>query len=228
VTPVVKKSGERGVTLIELLIAITLVAAISTGLLMAIRISLTTLDKTQTRLESNRRVMEVQQLIVRQIGAVIPTMSPCGPSGRAAFFGTAANLRLATSYSMLEGTRGYPRLVNYAVQPDPKGGLRLVMLEQIYAPMYNESTCAGAIAPGQAAQVVLAEKLAYCRFLYHELIPEALDQGNWVPVWDRPNLPSAVRIEMAPLVPNPAELPMATVHVPIHVNRVVAAQYVDE
>jgi prepilin-type N-terminal cleavage/methylation domain-containing protein len=230
VTAVRRKNSERGVTLVELLIAITLVAAISTGLLMAIRISLTTLDKVQSRLESNRRAMEVQQLIVRQIGSVIPTVSPCGPPGRAVFAGTASNMRLATSYSMLEGARGYPRLVDYAVQPDPKGGVRLVMMEQVFAPVFQESVCAGALPPGQPppVPVVLAEKLATCRFVYHEYIPDALDQGNWVLLWDRPNLPSAVRIEMAPLVPNPAELPMATLHIPIHINRIVVGQYVDE
>ena len=45
--------SQRGVTLIELLVVITLVAAISTGLLMAMRIALNTMEKTQVRLEEN-------------------------------------------------------------------------------------------------------------------------------------------------------------------------------
>ena len=66
------KNSERGVTLIELMIAITLVAALSTGMLMAMRTGLLTLQKTDDRLQANRRVMSVNQILSRQIGGVMP------------------------------------------------------------------------------------------------------------------------------------------------------------
>ena len=69
-TPRFPNSG-RGVTLLELIIAITLVAALSAGMLMAMRTSLTALEKTQARLEDNRRTMGVQQLILRQVGGIL-------------------------------------------------------------------------------------------------------------------------------------------------------------
>jgi prepilin-type N-terminal cleavage/methylation domain-containing protein len=72
-----KRREERGVTLIELMVAITLVAAIATGMLMAARTSLTVLQKVDTRLQSNRRVMSVEQILARELGGVMPVMGDC-------------------------------------------------------------------------------------------------------------------------------------------------------
>ena len=66
-----RKQRQAGVTLIELMIAITLVAAISTGMLMAMRTSLITLEKVDARLQSNRRVMGAEQILARQIGGLM-------------------------------------------------------------------------------------------------------------------------------------------------------------
>jgi prepilin-type N-terminal cleavage/methylation domain-containing protein len=218
---------ERGVTLIELLIVITLVAAISTGLLMALRIAGNTLEKTETRLEANRRTMGVQQLITRQIGGVMPVLATCDGRRGAAFNGNPLVLHLVSTYSWAEGARGYPRIVEYQVQPEPGGGARLVMTEDVYfGPASTARLCPGNTMAGPNS-IVVAENLAYCRFVFHEAPPEKLDGGNWVAVWDRPNLPSAVRVEMAPREYNASRLSMATLHIPIHVNRDVAGTYVD-
>jgi len=221
--------SEKGVTLIELLVVITLVAAISTGLLMAMRIALNTLEKTQTRLEENRRAMSIQQLIGRQIGGVMPVMAECGGL-HAVFNGTPDTLHLVTTYSLEEGARGYPRVVEFRALPDPGGGVKLVMSEQVYGgPASTVAACPGRFFPaGLGASMVLAEHLAYCRFAYHEAIPEAIDAGNWVLGWDRPILPSAVRIEMAPQEFNPSRLPIATLHIPIHITREMPTLYVDQ
>src|SRR2546430_17234075 len=104
------KRREAGVTLIELMIAITLVSAISAGMLMAMRTSLLTLDKTTARLQLNRRVMSVEQIMSRQIGGLMPVLGRCpGP----VFVGTPTTLRMVSSYSMSEGARGEPRILMY-------------------------------------------------------------------------------------------------------------------
>ena len=54
------------------MIAITLVAGLSTGMLMAMRTSLLTYEKTAKKLESNRRFVKTQQILSNQIAAVIP------------------------------------------------------------------------------------------------------------------------------------------------------------
>jgi prepilin-type N-terminal cleavage/methylation domain-containing protein len=227
-----RPATQRGVTLIELTIAITLVAAIAVGMLTAMRTSLASLERTQARLEENRRAMGVQQTILRQIGGLMPVIGDCGiaPAIRMPVFGgTPDSLHLVTNYSFTEGFRGYPRIVHYQVLPEPEGTFRLVMNEYLWAgPVSSAPLCAaGRFLPLQVNPntTVLATGLAYCRFFYHERF-EALDAGNWLPLWDRPNLlPTAVRIEMAERRPSPARLPMVSLHIPIRISRDIGARY---
>jgi prepilin-type N-terminal cleavage/methylation domain-containing protein len=223
---------QRGVTLIELMIAITLVATLSTGMLMAIRTSLITLEKTDARLQSNRRVMSAQQILSREISGVIPVVGNCsGGDGNLVhgpyFNGTAQTLHLVSTYSLSEGSRGLPRVLEFQVIPADGGGVRLIVNEHLYSgPASTVPYCA---SPAQAnpQSFVLADRLEYCRFMYHEMIPESPAAANWIPLWNRPNLPSAVRIEMAPLIAEPSRLPVLNVTVPIHITREVGAPYED-
>jgi len=74
---------------------------------------------------------------------------------------------------------------------------------------------------------VLADKLAYCRLIYRDKAPPPLFE-KWVPVWGRTQLPTAIRIEMAPLAPDPARLQMTSITAPVRVNKMVMGDYVDE
>ena len=120
------------------MIAITLVAGLSTGMLMAMRTSLLTYEKTANRLESNRRFVKTQQILSNQIAAVIPAQG-CARAGdggtrpTSSFLnGAPDGLRLITSYSIALGARGYPQIVEYRVLPGERGGVRLVATEHPY------------------------------------------------------------------------------------------------
>jgi prepilin-type N-terminal cleavage/methylation domain-containing protein len=229
---------QRGVTLIELMIAITLVAALSTGMLMAIRTSLITLDKVDNRLQSNRRVISVNQILSREIGGVMPVIGLCGGSdggvsGRTPVFnGTAQTLHMVTSFSMSEGSRGLPHVLELQVIPADEGGFRLIVNEFLYTgPVSITPFCAGnQFRIGQALpqSFVLADRLKYCRIFYQQRPPDLPPTGgNWVDSWSIPDLPAAVRFDMAPLIVDPARLPLLSVTVPIHVTREVLNPYVD-
>jgi prepilin-type N-terminal cleavage/methylation domain-containing protein len=216
--------NQKGFTLIELMIAISLVAAISTGMLIAMRTGLLTLEKTQNRLEENRRVMALQEIMVRQIANVVPAVGICGPI----FAGNEKGLRMVTSYSLAEGYRGSEQLVEYRILPDPeKGGLQLIEMERPYfSPASAAPFCAGQpSAPGQPFEI--ARGLAAARISYHENVPELPNGGNWVNAWGRSNMPSAVKIEIAPIRVEPGHLALQTVSVPIRINREVVSQYDD-
>jgi len=226
------KPRARGFTLIELMISVTLVAAISTGMLMAIRTSLITLQKTDDRLQSNRRVMSVEQILGRELSGVIPVMGMCATGGSIAVFnGNQQTLHLVSTYSMAEGARGYPRLLELQVLPAEGGTVRLIVNESLYTgPFSTTPFCAGGgFLPGQATpqSFVLADRLAYCRISYQQGNPENRFGESWLPVWTQTNLPAAVRIDMEPLVPDAARLPLVPVTVPIHINRDVNVPYVD-
>src|ERR1051326_5979120 len=70
-------NSRRGFTLIELMISITLVAAISAGILMAMRTGLQSMQKVNDRLASNRRVLTVQQILQHQLSNAMPVMGLC-------------------------------------------------------------------------------------------------------------------------------------------------------
>ena len=234
--PAVSSSPEAGVTLIELLIAITLVAALSAGMLVAMRTSLVTLEKVNDRLQFNRRVMGIEQILTRQIGGVMPVITDCAsstgqPVRIPTFNGTAQTLRMVSTYSMSEGARGYPRFLEFQVIASDAGGLRLIVNEHLYSgPASTAPFCLDSkfvpVAVGQGS-FVLADRLAYCRILYREPRPDSPLEGKWVPIWTHTNLPSAVRVEMAPLTADQARLPVVTVNVPIRVTRDVGAPYND-
>jgi len=211
--------AEAGVTMVELLIAITLVAALSTGMLMAIRSSLITMEKINGRLESNRRVLGLQQIVSRQIGGVIPLTGGC------ALQGSPQSLRLVTTYSVNEGARGFPRVVAFALVPDPEGGLQLIENEYPYT---GPNACGGGAAD-PASALVLAGHLVAARFSYHEpQRPNSPALGNWMAVWNEPVLPSAVRIDTEPLKAIASNLPALTVNAAIHITKLPVLQYIDE
>ena len=107
-----------------------------------------------------------------------------------------------------------------------------MMNERLYGgPSTTAPLCAaGAFLPvkidNQSVEAV--GKLAYCRISYHEFVPDNRLIENWVPVWNRPTLPSAVRIEMAALDPAAARLPALTLNVPLRITRDLGTPYVDQ
>jgi prepilin-type N-terminal cleavage/methylation domain-containing protein len=218
--------NQRGVTLLELMIAVTLVAGLSTGMLMAMRTSLLNYEKTASKLESNRRFVKAQQILSNQIAAVIPAQGLCVPTEShpvavAPFLsGSVDALQLISSYSIAEGARGYPQIVEYRVLPGARGGVRLVATEHAYTgPESTTPFCSSAPAPGGAVYV-LAENLAYCHFSYHEPYNQnTFAETPWLPLWDRPALPAGVHIEMRPAVPQSGGLSVLNVTVPIRVDR---------
>jgi type II secretory pathway pseudopilin PulG len=233
---VARRKSEAGVTLIELVIAITLVAALSLGMLMAMRTSLVTLEKVDNRLQFNRRVMSVQEILVREIGGVIPVVGQCtvgsgSSANRVVFQGNQQTLRLVSSYSLAEGARGYPRIIEFQVMPAEGGGMRLVMNEHPYTgPASTAPFCFNMLpVPAQVtpSSFIVADQLARCSISYHQVNRDAPREGNWVPVWNEVNLPSAVHIDMAPLAPDAAQLPLLSITVPIHVTLDVQVPYVD-
>jgi general secretion pathway protein J len=239
----------RGVTLIELLIAVSLLGILSTGMLMALRVGLNALDKTNTKLMANRRSMSVTQILRSQIGGFMPVGADCFPSPgqppvKIAFFeGRDQSMRLVSSYSLEEAARGLPRVLEFQVIPGEENrGVRLVVNEYEYTgPRNTGSTCVGfAVVPETGVRLprfapiaagprsfVLADKLAFCRFSYRRVPPPPLPEV-WVANWVFPDWPTAVRVEMAPLDHDPSRVPLVGATVPLRVNRQANVQYSDE
>jgi len=209
----------------ELMVAITLVAAIATGMLMAMRGGLLSLNKIQSRLEENRYALGIQRILTAQLGGAIPVRTNCnGQYSPFAFRGNASALQMVSTFSISEGTRGYPHIVEYQVAPDQGGTVKLMVYERLYTgPASTACFCGETVAIQGSPQFLMAAgRLAYCRFSYREMDPDSRFRGpNWSQSWGMPNLPTAVRIEMAPAAPDPTRLPVLSVTALLRVNRFI-------
>ena len=66
---------QAGVTLMELLIAVTLMSLLSVGIVISLRVALSAMNKTDTKLMSNRRVASVERRSSRIVQQTQPDWS---------------------------------------------------------------------------------------------------------------------------------------------------------
>ena len=240
---------ESGTTLIEVLIAVTLLSLLSVGMVTAMRVGFMAFSKTTNKLMDNRRVAGAQRVVQEQLEGMMPVVAPCGdvpgttPAKTAFFEGQPQTMRLVSAFSLQQGWRGQPQVLELFVIPGENGlGVRLVVNEIPYTgPAGTAQLCTGhsrdqltggnlaVFAPVQAGpnSFVLADKLAYCRFSYFTIPIDRTLLPHWTPQWTFSGWPYAVRIEMAPLDPDPSRLQPIAVTAPIHIHRSPEIQYVD-
>lgn len=243
--PRARAAHSAGVTLIELLIAVLLFSFLSFGIVFTLRVALNGMNKSGSKLMSNRRVTSIERILDQEVEGIMPVTARCQPQpgvfGATLMFfqGEAQSMRLASTYSLQQGQRGLPMILEYQVIPGENGqGVRLVVNEHWYTgPRGAGVYCIGmstdpiagpgpvfapiSIGPGS---FILADKLAYCRFSYRD--PRTPPEPPvWVPHWIKPVLPNAIRIDMAPLVPDPGRLVPVTLTIPVHVTRLPLEPY---
>jgi hypothetical protein len=244
-----RNTSESGVTLMEMLISVVLLSFLSVGILFAMRVGLQSMDKANTHLMSNRRVVGSQRVLEQQIRGLMLVTAECsqGPgmpmSARIPFFqGRPQLMRLVSNYSLEEASRGTPRILEFMVIPGVENkGVRLVVNEYPYSgPRSTGSFCLGVgpdpmtgfvgpiFRPAEPSprSFVLADKLAYCRFVYRETMLLPLPD-RWLPQWIKQELPSAIRVEMAPLDGGPASLHVMSVTLPVRIDKDPTRIYAD-
>jgi prepilin-type N-terminal cleavage/methylation domain-containing protein len=237
-----------GVTLIEVMIAVSLLSLLSLGILMSLRVGMGALDRTNRRLINNRRVAGAQRILEQQLAGFMPVVARAGPPPaspiRVPFFeGREQAMRFVSSYSLTEASRGIAQVLEFQVIPGEEGrGVRLVVNETAY--MGPRSAGIFCLGPGQDPELgvatqrflpisigpssfVLADRLAYCRFSFLGVFPER-NLERWLPDWIYPNWPAGIRIEMASLDTDLASLKPVTVTVPVRVNRDPNLEYADD
>jgi len=233
------KQRQRGVTLLELLIAISLMSLLSLAVLYSMRVGVNAMEKTNDRFLKNRRVLGVEKALAAQINGLMPAVAECPgetgvPGGKAVMFhGDPQAMRFVTSYSLQEGARGYPKIVEFGVIPGEDGkGYRLIVNELPYMGIYSlRGLCVGVQPnpldgpPGPAFSPVLprqdsfilADRLAAVRFVYRETMPPPLLE-RWTPKWVANKLPAAIRVEMIPLEAAPQNLQVSTTTIQIRIT----------
>jgi len=231
---VTRRNPQSGLTLIEVLIAVSLLSLLTLGMMWAIRIGLNSMGKANDRLMANRRVTGAQRVLEQQIYGLIPASAELENHQKLPFFeGQPQSMRFVSSYSLKEGSRGHAQVLGFQVIPGDNGGFRLIVNETLY----SGSRSAGQFVLGRAFDpnigrsltrftpiepgtnsFVLADKLESCTFSYQEVRPRP-EYQRWVPVWSLDQWPDAIRIEMSSLGEVGKRLHMISVVAPVHVTR---------
>ena len=239
------RSSEQGVTLLELLIAVALLSLLTLGMFMAMQLGLSAFTRADDKLMTNRRAVGAQRIMQSELEGLMPVMGVCGaPGGGAAvklpfFQGQAQTMRLVSTFSLQQGWRGQPQILEMVVIPGETAGVRLVVNEIPYSgPWGTKQVCTARaeggpplfapVQPGPRS-FVLADKLAYCRFTYLTPPPQSNPNlpGSWTPTWGVLGWPLAVRVEMAPLEADPSRVQPITISAPIYVHRSLEFPYAD-
>jgi len=241
---------DAGVTLIEVVVAVTLLSLLTVGMAMAIRVGLAAYSKTESKLMENRRIAGAQRILQAELEGLTPVYVTCGatpasPGVRAALFqGEPQIMWLASTFSLQQGWRGRPQLLELFVIPGEEGmGVRLVVNEipytgargaGMYCPGVGVSPTTGSrlaqFMPMEAGpnSFVLADKLAYCRFAYYTPGRQPFLPSTWEPEWTGRGWPLALRIEMAPFGPDRSKLQSITVTAPLRIRRDPETKYEDK
>lgn len=235
-----------GLTLVEMLIAVSLLSLLSVGMLVAMRLGFSTMDKLDTHLIANRRVANSRAIIESELDGFVFAMAnyrtPSNSLQPVLFFQMEPQImRFITSYSLQDGWRGRPQIAVLQVIPGD-AGVRLIVNETPYTGPDQagrniaavEHDAAGPqtviyspVAAGSQS-FVLSDRLAYCRFSYLEERFQA-PFLIWRTAMTGPQrLPRGVRIEMAPIDTASSDLHVTTVTVPINVNRKPGQIYADQ
>ncbi|MGA2135178.1 MAG: prepilin-type N-terminal cleavage/methylation domain-containing protein [Bryobacteraceae bacterium] len=242
------RRAQAGTTLIEVLIAVSLLSVLAVGMLAAIRLGFNGMHKTEDRLMENRRVAGAQRILEQELAGFMPIKATCPPgidtppTNFAFFEGRPQAMRLVSTYSLSDAWRGQPLILEFEVIPGAEGvGVRLIVNEIPYTGAVSAGqSCTGMAVdtasglnvpqfrPIQAGpqSFILADKLAWCRFSYLE--PEPLpDDPRWRVDWVLPRWPMGIRVEMAPLEDPRTRLRPLTVTTSIPIDRSPDVSYVD-
>ena len=193
---------QSGITLLEVLIAVMLLSVLSAGMMMALRLGISALSRTDKKLMENRRIAGAQRLVEQELEGLIPVSAPCIGSGNESkdpllfFSGQANNLTMISGFSLQEAWRGRPQVLQMFTVPAEEGdGVRLVVNEI----PYNGSFGAGQLCIGAAVEpetgryprfrppfatattFVLADHLSEVRFQYLAPSKKPGEPGLWMP-----------------------------------------------
>ena len=242
--------SNAGMTLLEVLVAVTLLTLLIVGMSIALRVGLSAFGRTNERLMDDRRVAGAQRILQSELEGLVPVMPAClgfegGGNSRFVFFQAEPQfLRMVSTFSLQQGWRGEPQILEFFIIPGEKGrGVRLVVNETPYTPFTAGNFCRG-VAPDPILGVtvplyppepeaspgsfVLADKLAYCKISYfvRSKDPNAPDP-IWLPKATGLGWPLAIRIDMAPLDPDLVRLQPISVVAQVYLHRAPEIPYVD-
>lgn len=212
--------NERAFTLIEVMLAFTLLALMLLILYSSFALSSRAEERIAVRIEANEKIRAVEGLLAAYIRSAYPYRRADG-SVNVVFEGTEESLSFVSAVSALSGERGLASItIAFGVDGQGNGTLTLeealpVRLgggEEAQESGAPQNELLAAQSPPQAGgsegitnQVVLADKLTQARISYLEVTE---DTEEWLSTWngaEKGQMPRAVRIILEAQGVEPAE-----------------------
>lgn len=215
--PGARENRESGLTLIELLVALVLLALVSVMLSGGLRFSARAWEYSDSRLEKIERIQAVQHLLRSRLGSAqfsknqtaTERRSPPGPPGMEAFVGDFDHVEFIAKLPRHHGLGGL-----YRIAIDGVAGTRNTNNLRIrWRPAETGFTD---IKDGQTedwTETTLLEDIEGLKIEYFGKQDKAENEG-WSDVWSDPRkLPSLVRLSVAFSSHDPRRWPVLTVKV---------------
>ena len=206
-------------TLVEVLVAFTLLGLLSLGLVTALQTGVGAWRDSREAVSLDRRIANANNLLHAELAGLVPVLAEPPPYRRGIsrfpfFHGEPTEMRFVSSYSLEAGVRAGLRIVELSVISGDEGR-RLILNELPYRGPRSVGVFALQSVPertsfsgrriiftpvrARADSLIAADRLSFCRFSYLRYPREREAAGEWIPVWDDlQNVPVAVRLEMAP------------------------------
>lgn len=186
--------GTRGFTLIEVLIALTLMGLVLTIAYAAFRLAYDGWDRTEAKVDRASEVQVGLAFVQRSLAAAFPLRRQKDPSRRIAFAGEGERVRLVARMPASADFGGL-REIELAVVPSGVPDRKSVVLRH-RAVDYDALDFTDFPDDGQ---VVVVSGLRAASFEYYTAPDPAksASSGTWEPAWNDPNrLPDLVRLKV--------------------------------
>jgi prepilin-type N-terminal cleavage/methylation domain-containing protein len=190
--------SEAGFTLLEMLIAVTLVAMIAVSLWAVFRVSIRSWSRGTEFIDVNQHHRSILDLVRKQIASTLGLYVQTDPQpvlpSTLYFSGTENSLRFVSLNSMRFQESPGVTLVIYEVAQDANGDFSLVEKEARYLGQITDQEAAAS----QSKPTPIFNNLSSCIFKYFDA-GENENSSEWVGEWDGEQLgrlPKAVSISM--------------------------------
>ncbi|MBN1571093.1 MAG: prepilin-type N-terminal cleavage/methylation domain-containing protein [Acidobacteria bacterium] len=209
------RQSDRGFTLLEMLIAVTLVAMMALSLWAVFRISIRSWSRGTDFIDTNQRHRSILDLVRKQMASTYGLIAPADPqqglASRLIFSGTETSMRFISLNSLHFQDSPGLTLVIYEIVQDSNGAYSLVEKEARYLGHPGDQEASA----DQSKATPVFSNLISCVFEYFD--PENRDTP-WVREWDGVKLrrlPEAISVTMVSRDPRGNDLNRHMV-VPIH------------
>lgn len=209
----------RGMTLIEVLVAVALLSLLSAGLFTSLQIGATSWSTASQRLMLDRRVANANAILHSSFASIVPLEAEIprerqiGLPQLLFFQGEPGSMRYVSSYSVTEGVRGGLRIVELQVS-SAQNGVRILLNQLPYlGPLSAGSLVVDRVSDpdfprgriifepirAMPTSLIIVDELAACTFSYLRRPRRRDEPSLWLPYWgERDSLPAAIRVNLSP------------------------------